>query len=78
MDPRGTGEWPSSRHNGRTTLMFCDGHAETAKRADVVDPNNEYWVRRWNNDNKNHATVTAPLYPYPATTAAQRAAIDAF
>jgi prepilin-type N-terminal cleavage/methylation domain-containing protein/prepilin-type processing-associated H-X9-DG protein len=74
MDPRDNDQWPSSRHNGSTTLMFTDGHAERAKRANVVDPANDYWVRRWNNDNKNYTTV----YAYPTSTAAQRAAIDPF
>lgn len=74
MDPRTQNQWPSSRHNGSTTLMFTDGHAERAKRASVVDPVNDYWVRRWNNDNKNYTTT----YPYDPATAAQRAAIDAF
>ena len=71
LDPQGFNEWPSSRHNGNTVLMFCDGHAEAAKRAQVVDPLNETWARRWNNDNRYIN------YP-PAGTAAQRAAIDAF
>jgi prepilin-type N-terminal cleavage/methylation domain-containing protein/prepilin-type processing-associated H-X9-DG protein len=71
MDPKGFNEWPSSRHNGNTVLMFCDGHAESPKRAQVVDPLNETWARRWNNDNR--------YINYPAAgTAAQRAAIDAF
>jgi prepilin-type processing-associated H-X9-DG protein len=74
MDPKQTDQWPSSRHAGRTTLMFCDGHAEGAKRADVVDGSNDRWVRRWNNDNLNHIGQ----YPYPATTAAQRAAVDPY
>jgi hypothetical protein len=30
--------------------MFCDGHAEAARRNDVIDPNNDTWHRRWNND----------------------------
>jgi prepilin-type N-terminal cleavage/methylation domain-containing protein/prepilin-type processing-associated H-X9-DG protein len=71
VDPKQADQLPSSRHNGRTTLMFCDGHAETAKRAQVVDPTNDNWVRRWNNDNRNHVAQ----YPYQ-TTAAQREAID--
>jgi prepilin-type N-terminal cleavage/methylation domain-containing protein/prepilin-type processing-associated H-X9-DG protein len=71
MDPKQPDQIPSSRHSGRTTLMFTDGHAEIAKRSQVVDPNNDYWVRRWNNDNRNHVAA----YPYQ-TTAAQREAID--
>jgi prepilin-type N-terminal cleavage/methylation domain-containing protein/prepilin-type processing-associated H-X9-DG protein len=51
IDPTTEAEWPSNRHGGRTVLMFCDGHAESARRNDVIDPNNETWHRRWNNDN---------------------------
>jgi prepilin-type N-terminal cleavage/methylation domain-containing protein/prepilin-type processing-associated H-X9-DG protein len=50
IDPTTPDEWPSSRHDRRTVLMFCDGHAEKAWRKDVVNPANEYWHRRWNND----------------------------
>jgi prepilin-type N-terminal cleavage/methylation domain-containing protein/prepilin-type processing-associated H-X9-DG protein len=71
MDPKQKDQWPSSRHGGRTTLMFCDGHAESGKRAQVVDPANETWGRRWNNDNvyRNYATDG---------TAADRAIIDQY
>lgn len=50
IDPTTPAEWPSNRHQSKTVLMFCDGHAETAKRNDVIDPKNDYWHRRWNND----------------------------
>src|ERR1041385_7831471 len=73
LDPGEIDQWPSSRHSGRTTLMFCDGHAEGAKRAAVIDPANDYWVRRWNNDNKNYVSS----YPY-AGTPALRAEIDKY
>jgi prepilin-type processing-associated H-X9-DG protein len=73
LDPRDPSQYPSSRHNGQTTLMFCDGHAESAKRALVVDPANDYWVRRWNNDNQNHVSQ----YAYGGTPA-QRAEIDQY
>ena len=50
IDPTTPQEWPSSRHDRRTVVMFCDGHAEKAWRKDVVNPANELWHRRWNND----------------------------
>jgi prepilin-type N-terminal cleavage/methylation domain-containing protein/prepilin-type processing-associated H-X9-DG protein len=50
IDPTTESEWPSSRHEGRCTLMFCDGHAQKAWRKDVVNPANDAWQRRWNND----------------------------
>jgi prepilin-type N-terminal cleavage/methylation domain-containing protein/prepilin-type processing-associated H-X9-DG protein len=51
IDPTTPSEWPSNRHNRRSVLMFCDGHAENALRKDVIDPRNDRWHRRWNNDN---------------------------
>ncbi len=50
IDPTTEAEWPSNRHDRRTVLMFCDGHAETARRNDVIDPANDRWHRRWNNN----------------------------
>jgi prepilin-type N-terminal cleavage/methylation domain-containing protein len=49
-------QYPSNRHNHHTDLMFCDGHAETALRKDVVNPQNDTWRARWNNDNDPHDT----------------------
>ncbi len=51
IDPTTPAEWPSNRHNKRTVVMFCDGHAESAVRNLVIDPANDVWHRRWNNDN---------------------------
>jgi prepilin-type N-terminal cleavage/methylation domain-containing protein/prepilin-type processing-associated H-X9-DG protein len=50
IDPTTPSEWPSNRHNKKTVLMFCDGHAESAIRNDVINPKSEKWHRRWNND----------------------------
>jgi prepilin-type N-terminal cleavage/methylation domain-containing protein/prepilin-type processing-associated H-X9-DG protein len=47
-------EYPSNRHNRRCNLMFCDGHAESALRKDVVDSNSYTWRARWDNDNDPH------------------------
>jgi prepilin-type processing-associated H-X9-DG protein len=54
IDPKDPDEWPSNRHNRRTNLMFADGHAESARRKDVIDPTNDTWARRWNNDNERY------------------------
>jgi prepilin-type N-terminal cleavage/methylation domain-containing protein/prepilin-type processing-associated H-X9-DG protein len=54
IDPKESDQWPSKRHNGNTVVMFIDGHAESARRMDIVDPKNEKWRRRWNNDNEPH------------------------
>jgi len=57
LDPTNPTEWPSNRHQYRTVLMFADGHAESPKRRDVVDPANAMWRARWNNDNQVHSEV---------------------
>jgi prepilin-type N-terminal cleavage/methylation domain-containing protein/prepilin-type processing-associated H-X9-DG protein len=57
IDPSEIDQWPSKRHSGKTMLMFCDGHAESANRKDVVDPAKPQWRKRWNNDNDPHMEV---------------------
>jgi len=54
IDPRQSDQWPAKRHTGRTMLQFADGHADTARRADVVNPKSELWRARWCNDNQPH------------------------
>lgn len=58
IDCKEQDQWPAKRHNGNTVVMFCDGHAESARRQDIVDPANERWRRRWNNDNEPHWEYT--------------------
>jgi prepilin-type N-terminal cleavage/methylation domain-containing protein/prepilin-type processing-associated H-X9-DG protein len=60
VDPKEINQWPGKRHNGKTVVMFCDGHAESAKRSDLVDPKNDRWRRRWNNDNEPHYEQVYP------------------
>jgi len=56
-------EWPSNRHRRRTNLMFCDGHAESARRSDVINPNNDLWRRRWNHDYRPHNEIVWAVIP---------------
>jgi prepilin-type N-terminal cleavage/methylation domain-containing protein/prepilin-type processing-associated H-X9-DG protein len=59
IDPKESDQWPAKRHNGKTTLMFTDGHAEAAARKDVVSPApNSKWRPRWNNDNQPHIEIS--------------------
>ena len=66
LDPTDTasatcGQLPSNRHNYKTDMLFCDGHAEKAVRNDVVNPaQSSLWRARWNNDNKPHLEMTWP------------------
>jgi prepilin-type N-terminal cleavage/methylation domain-containing protein/prepilin-type processing-associated H-X9-DG protein len=68
LDPTQRDQWPSSRHEGRTDLLFADGHAERSWRKDVVNPQNTFWRSRWNNDHNPHWEVAN--WPYNATDAA--------
>lgn len=56
-------QWPGNRHNRRTDLMFADGHAETALRKDVIDPGNNTWRARWNNDGDPHTEISWTINP---------------
>ncbi len=59
MDPGQPDQWPSNRHNRRTDLMFCDGHAQGGLRRDVIDPKpDNIWRSRWNIDNQPHNEIT--------------------
>jgi prepilin-type N-terminal cleavage/methylation domain-containing protein/prepilin-type processing-associated H-X9-DG protein len=58
LDPTTQGQWPSNRHQSKTDLMFADGHAGTFRRRDTIDPQNQLWRVRWNNDNQPHSEVT--------------------
>jgi prepilin-type N-terminal cleavage/methylation domain-containing protein/prepilin-type processing-associated H-X9-DG protein len=50
----GHSQWPSNRHNYRIDFLFADGHVDSARRPEVVDPKSTLWRRRWNNDNLAH------------------------
>jgi len=54
IDCKEPDQWPAKRHNGNTVTMFADGHSESARRRDIVDPASDKWRRRWNNDNEPH------------------------
>ena len=51
---------PCNRHNYRTDLLFVDGHVESPKRNDTIDPNNMLWRARWNNDHQPHVGTPKP------------------
>jgi prepilin-type N-terminal cleavage/methylation domain-containing protein/prepilin-type processing-associated H-X9-DG protein len=59
LDPTEADQWPSNRHRRRTDLVFADGHCESPKRHDLIDPSvGNPWRRRWNNDNQLHDEIT--------------------
>ncbi len=58
------GQLPANRHNFKTVISFCDGHADVATRNLIISPTlNNIWRRSWNNDNQFHNEVTWPLPP---------------
>ena len=61
---------PCNRHNYRTDLLFADGHVENPKRADVIDPTNQRWRSRWNNDGDPHTEI--PNWGTANTTALEQ------
>ena len=51
----GHSQWPANRHSLRTVLICADGHAESPRRNDVINPApGGLWRPRWNNDNQPH------------------------
>jgi prepilin-type N-terminal cleavage/methylation domain-containing protein len=58
QDPTWHPQVPCNRHNYNTDVLFADSHVESPHRNDVIDPNNDIWRARWNNDNNPHTEVT--------------------
>jgi prepilin-type N-terminal cleavage/methylation domain-containing protein len=58
QDPVWHPQVPCNRHNYHTDILFADAHVESPRRSDVIDPNNDYWRARWNNDNTTHPNIT--------------------
>jgi prepilin-type N-terminal cleavage/methylation domain-containing protein len=59
-------ERPSNRHNYKTDLLSADGHVESPKRNDVINPApSSVWRPRWSNDNLPHNElnwIVTPAY----------------
>jgi hypothetical protein len=56
---------PCNRHEYYTDIIFADGHVESPLRSDVIDPNNNIWRARWNNDNSPHLEMAYWSIPNP-------------
>jgi prepilin-type N-terminal cleavage/methylation domain-containing protein/prepilin-type processing-associated H-X9-DG protein len=67
QDPTWHPQVPCNRHDFNTDILFADGHVESAKRNDVINPNNGYWRARWNNDNSQHPEISYSLPANPGT-----------
>jgi prepilin-type N-terminal cleavage/methylation domain-containing protein/prepilin-type processing-associated H-X9-DG protein len=53
----GHDQCPSNRHNYRCNLLFADGHVDSPKRNEAIDPTSLLWRARWNNDNDPHLEI---------------------
>jgi prepilin-type N-terminal cleavage/methylation domain-containing protein/prepilin-type processing-associated H-X9-DG protein len=58
QNPTWHNQCPCNRHNYNTDILFADGHVESPKRNDVIDPSNMLWRARWCNDNNPHTEIT--------------------
>ncbi len=78
LDPRSKGDGPANRHNFRCNLMFADGHADSALRRQVIDPRNDVWRARWNNDHLAHSprSKEPPIIPDWAYSLADEGRLD--
>jgi len=64
FDPKNPLEWPSNRHNRRSTVLFVDAHAENALRKSMIDSKKDNpWRARWNIDNQPHNEFTWTVPP---------------
>jgi prepilin-type N-terminal cleavage/methylation domain-containing protein/prepilin-type processing-associated H-X9-DG protein len=70
MAANGHDQCPSNRHNYRTDLLFADGHVESPRRNDAINPTDYLWRARWNNDNDPHTEV--PNWSLANTTALEQ------
>ena len=56
--PRGEDDYAARyarrHHQGRTNLLFCDGHVEDLKIERVFVDQSDTVLRRWNKDNEPH------------------------
>lgn len=49
-----------SRHQGRTGVVFADGHVETPELSTLFEDTSDQALRRWNRDHKPHRERVAP------------------
>jgi len=62
-------QWPANRHNRRTDVLCAEGHVESPRRNDVINPApNNAWRKRWNNDDQPHNEYTWSVSPIYSST----------
>lgn len=55
---------PSNRHEFHCNFLLADGHTESPRRNDAIDPKpNSRWRPRWSNDNKPHNELSWTVTP---------------
>jgi prepilin-type N-terminal cleavage/methylation domain-containing protein len=59
LDPTQDGQWPSNRHAYHVDIVFTDGHVESPRRKDVINPaKGNVWRSHWNRDNLPHDNIS--------------------
>jgi len=48
------------RHSTRFNVLFCDGHMEYLRAAQLFDVGQDAVAQRWNKDNKPHRDLLPP------------------
>jgi prepilin-type processing-associated H-X9-DG protein len=51
------------RHGGRFNVVFCDGHVENLRTADLFDIRRDEVLARWNRDHLPHRELLPPWAP---------------
>jgi prepilin-type processing-associated H-X9-DG protein len=50
----------STRHQGKASVLFCDGHVESPSLAVLFSDADDVALSRWNRDNQPHRECLAP------------------
>jgi prepilin-type processing-associated H-X9-DG protein/prepilin-type N-terminal cleavage/methylation domain-containing protein len=51
---------PFSRHQGKANVVFCDGHVESPKLAQLLKDDGYAALERWNRDHQPHREMLTP------------------
>jgi prepilin-type processing-associated H-X9-DG protein len=51
---------PSSRHQGRANVVFCDGHVESPTLKFLFEDTSDETLSRWNRDHLPHRERLSP------------------
>jgi prepilin-type processing-associated H-X9-DG protein/prepilin-type N-terminal cleavage/methylation domain-containing protein len=61
---------PSSRHQGKANVLFCDGHVESPTLQSLFVDTSDAALQRWNHDHQPHRDLLRPWVSHPLASAA--------